>query len=922
MGSVVRSVKKVAKAAFKVVQTVGKVVAKTVQSIGKAVENTIQTVGKAVESIAKAVQPLVERYAIQAALMAVGIPPQFAAPMSAGFHTLAKGGKPEDAIKSAATVVVIDKVGVSVGKAAKDAGFTAAQAAAAQSAAQSAVATAAAGGDINAALQAAAMGAVGSTAGNSVLSQTKNAQLAAFTQSAVISALRGQKIDEAILNGASAATVSYMRQIQEEQKKADTVLANRDAAYNQYSQKVNEYNALADKYNNSTSQAQADDFKRQLDAKLAEINSLSTNIGNMNQQLATMQGVVDNLTKKATEEISKTGGDYSEQALADLRESEQALVDRIQEVAGRQFGAAGENLAQLASLEGGTDVPLRIEGYLKNVILRTENASIYDDGEVVDRETGETIGQLNDEQLRQLQISLREMDAGNIVTNARNTIADINRLKTEIQAELQTVVNASKRQELQDILTRADSRIAELEGEISDAQKSVESAVSERRQIEASYEQTVAENRRIAEEERVRAELARQEAERLAAEQARLEQERLAAEQAAREAAEEEARIAAEEEARRIAEEQARVAEQERVAREEAERARIAAEEAEQQRIAAEEARAAEEQRLEQERVAADEAERARVAAEEEAARAVEEPAVEEPAVVEPEVVTPEPVVEPPAVEPTPAPVEPEISATIDEEILRQIEQDLAAREAETAGEEVAPPPAVIEQIDDELGAIEEELAQADEERAQTIRDDFAEQVRQELDALEGEITGAPPGTADELQQILDEYDAAREELAAPAPQEEETGAVQEPAAGGEIIEPEQPTDEDIMDLIGLTEQPEEEVPAEEEVPEGEFELGGGEGEGEPTVFDQEAGATPATVTEDRTLAPTTVVAGERAAARPAREASAPGISSRVTGESLVGVLGEKEPLFGGDEDNQRAVWNRRSLRLRRALGL
>jgi hypothetical protein len=45
-------------------------------------------------------------------------------------------------------------------------------------------------------------------------------------------------------------------------------------------------------------------------------------------------------------------------------------------------------------------------------------------------------------------------------------------------------------------------------------------------------------------------------------------------------------------------------------------------------------------------------------------------------------------------------------------------------------------------------------------------------------------------------------------------------------------------------------------------------------------------------------------------------------LSSRITGEALASILGEKEPLFGGDEDEQRAVWNRRSLRLRRALGL
>lgn len=42
----------------------------------------------------------------------------------------------------------------------------------------------------------------------------------------------------------------------------------------------------------------------------------------------------------------------------------------------------------------------------------------------------------------------------------------------------------------------------------------------------------------------------------------------------------------------------------------------------------------------------------------------------------------------------------------------------------------------------------------------------------------------------------------------------------------------------------------------------------------------------------------------------------------RVTGMDESGILGRKGPIFGGDEDLQRADWNRRSLRLRRLLGL
>jgi hypothetical protein len=41
-----------------------------------------------------------------------------------------------------------------------------------------------------------------------------------------------------------------------------------------------------------------------------------------------------------------------------------------------------------------------------------------------------------------------------------------------------------------------------------------------------------------------------------------------------------------------------------------------------------------------------------------------------------------------------------------------------------------------------------------------------------------------------------------------------------------------------------------------------------------------------------------------------------------VTPEALSGILKEKDPLFGGDEGPQIEDWNRRSLRLRRLLGL
>ena len=95
---------------------------------------------------------------------------------------------------------------------------------------------------------------------------------------------------------------------------------------------------------------------------------------------------------------------------------------------------------------------------------------------------------------------------------------------------------------------------------------------------------------------------------------------------------------------------------------------------------------------------------------------------------------------------------------------------------------------------------------------------------------------------------------------------------------------------------------------------EGEGQGAGGEGEGGGA--EEEVTTEPTTITTP--LSPTVLFSQSL----PARPETTP-FGSRVTGEALEGILGEKEPLFGGDEDEQRAVWNRRSLRLlSRALGL
>jgi len=52
------------------------------------------------------------------------------------------------------------------------------------------------------------------------------------------------------------------------------------------------------------------------------------------------------------------------------------------------------------------------------------------------------------------------------------------------------------------------------------------------------------------------------------------------------------------------------------------------------------------------------------------------------------------------------------------------------------------------------------------------------------------------------------------------------------------------------------------------------------------------------------------------------RRAAPSSISPRIVGTSpTAAIVGQKEPIFGGEEDAQQSVWNTRSLRLRKALG-
>lgn len=180
------------------------------------------------------------------------------------------------------------------------------------------------------------------------------------------------------------------------------------------------------------------------------------------------------------------------------------------------------------------------------------------------------------------------------------------------------------------------------------------------------------------------------------------------------------------------------------------------------------------------------------------------------------------------------------------------------------------------------------------------------------LDEIASE-TGAQEGTGDLISQPPGTEGAGTDTT---APQEDGIVAPQQPGEGeGDQAAEDEITDQDIIDIImGGGTLPEDEGPVEEEIPAEEEPP-----TEEPQLPEEETTTTTQGETGGTRLRPV-VVSRRPGLLRP--DIGASGVSTRVTGEALAGILGEKEPLFGGDEDEQRAVWNRRSLRLRRALGL
>jgi predicted nucleic acid-binding Zn-ribbon protein len=379
------------------IETVGDFVSDTfdavvgvIEDIGNAIGDAVEAVGDALSDIEDFAKPFIERYAIQVALVAMGIPPQFAGPMSAGMHTLAKGGSPEDAVKAAAVSATIQQVGQAVqgGMEAANADamatpggepiYSPAEIAAATSAAQSAVSAAATGGDISQVLTSAAIGGVTGAAATEVYKATGSIAAANFVRVTTQSTLQGVGIKEAILMGASSSMVSYLQNMNKYANESADISRNRSASVTAYKNRVEGYNNKLDLYKQARDAGDvttANNYARELNDELVIINNLATQIGNFNTQLKELSDKYIAEQDKAVEESKKTGFDFTpktEQMLAAEQEQRDELADTLITLFSE---TEGRNYQNLQGIQVAGDLPFAIQESLDTLPSINEQVS-------------------------------------------------------------------------------------------------------------------------------------------------------------------------------------------------------------------------------------------------------------------------------------------------------------------------------------------------------------------------------------------------------------------------------------------------------------------------------------------------------------------------------------------------------------------
>ena len=956
MSAAAKIVKSAANAVVGAVETVGKVVVKTVEKAAKVVKLTVDTVSKAVKVVVDVAKPMLENYVVQATLMAAGIPPVYAAPMAAAGTTLARGGTPEDALKSAAMVTASQQVTKSVYDAAIRYGFDPTQAAAAASAASSATQTVIAGGDLEDALKAAGIGAASSYASSTVLKETQNKELANFTRIATTGVLQGQSLEKAIINGVSVTAVNAMQEYFTEQQRVAAEAANieneRNQAVQRYNNAYKDYSYYVDAYNEyaqtgkdpsrksfvpgsvyaNTNNFSLDWYKERIDSSLAQVYALSDEIGFYNQQIndlyAPLQGILDKANQAGADL-----GSLEDYAQKQVEAEESQLLAQIEEATRGLERYRPDDLMALSPGQVAGLGPIEITGTPRTLYNWEADGSEFQINEdLVVFENGEPLLQLTPEEYdtfaleyglpqrgmegapgEQLPVTglvdLRDATGGRasgvvligtgggegeggIGGGAPGGTGDFTlpfaligqdaegNDKMVVGDQTFTLITIGN----QKVLKNDFSEVYFLP-EVGPTENTpirltpVDVQVDEQNQpqVVPKTEPTVggAQGGQPTQEvfERVTSSAA-QTAQRLAQQQ---------------------------EQVRNLLLQQEIM--QSQVESAKAEKRRLAEQRESLQLAMAGSITPATTQQAQQALNEIQEAERQ--------LDAYEKQIAEESKAIDAEVKNAEIAIK--EAEKAAQSQQKEV-----EQFLRERQQLVTAAQERRLEEELA-------QFDRDLARLESEVetATTEADRAAAQRD-FIEQQKKRLSQT-GRLSGAVQQKIDqELRNFISEFERAS---GAAATAEEQRRGLTRPTAAQ--AQERGVTDAEIMRLLGLSKEEVERfgfTPAGEEegAPvEGEGEGAGvvgegagGEGEGVGTGEGGEVGpGTGEGILPDRGVISTVRIGGDRR--RPEE-----GVSTRVTGQGLVGILGDRDPLFGGDPGEQQDVWNVRSLRLRKALGL
>ena len=323
------------------------------------------------------------------------------------------------------------------------------------------------------------------------------------------------------------------------------------------------------------------------------------------------------------------------------------------------------------------------------------------------------------------------------------------------------------------------------------------------------------------------------------------------------------------------------------------------------------------------------------------------EPIVTEEAVVprETEVAVPEIVAETTPESVIPAPVEPAPDASVQDEIPIEAApvEDVVEPEP-VKPQQPEPFPPITE--DDLLQALIDEEIIPEEAAVETESIFEAPEIAPEAPG-EGQPAEKIPAKEVVVEPVVEEVPIFEEPLPIPEAMPEvepepvlpEEGQLEEEAAPADEVAPEDEPmpeepdigDQEVLDALSEEDTGEDVAPEEgagEEVAPEEKEVLPTEEPTEETPEEEpgvERQRTESPSSLDKLIASLLLSEQGGQGARvsvPRRSVTQESVSPREISGSVTGIIGKKQPMFSSDEDEQSAEWNRRSLRLRKVLGL